>query len=673
LVNISGDIEICRGENTTLTASEGIGYIWSNGLTTKSITVNPEISTSYSVTVTDGKGCQSNTSTTVIVNSLPIVTIGGDNDICLGESTILTAGGGIGFVWSNGFTTSSITVNPTVTTNYTVTVTDVKGCQNTKNIVVVVNPLPVALISGVNNICSGQSTILSASGGTSYIWSNGSTTSSITVSPLSATTYSVTVSIQQGCTASASIMIFINQAPTIQIVGPNNICKGDSTVLVATGSSLNNCPGECKVNAPAVLSYWNLDACHSVMNLGTHMDYSEFTPITANGSCTSVTASNVHRLNNNKHSCTPGPDGSIGMCIGTQKTCNPSKVDFSQALRFHITINPLQSGQITGLQFYEQSPENFRWVGGPTGPNNYATKYLIRVSKNGKYIYYEDNLNTNKTWGLKSFDFSENDNFKTLTPATYLFELVPYCTINNDAVESIWDIDEIKVLGGCCQGTTKEITSYHWSNGEMGTSITVNPIESTTYTVTVTDCSGCSSVEEYDVTVACLMADLGPDRMINLGETVELSPVISGNSICSDQNPGLNSIKYLWSNGATTSSITVTPSSSTFYRVTVTDCNECEDTESISIHVMMARPFIVYPNPASDRINLASESVIDPNLVIRILSVDGKTVISENPQFIINSLNNVSIIIPENITDGIYFLEVKNGIRVFTEKLILIK
>ena len=88
---------------------------------------------------------------------------------------------------------------------------------------------------------------------------------------------------------------------------------------------------------------------------------------------------------------------------------------------------------------------------------------------------------------------------------------------------------------------------------------------------------------------------------------------------------------------------------------------------------MMARPFIVYPNPASDRINLASESVIDPNLVIRILSVDGKTVISENPQFIINSLNNVSIIIPENITDGIYFLEVKNGIRVFTEKLILIK
>lgn len=81
---------------------------------------------------------------------------------------------------------------------------------------------------------------------------------------------------------------------------------------------------------------------------------------------------------------------------------------------------------------------------------------------------------------------------------------------------------------------TKEITSYHWSNGEMGTSITVNPIESTTYTVTVTDCSGCSSVEEYDVIVACLMADLGPDRMINLGETVELSPVISGNSICSD-------------------------------------------------------------------------------------------------------------------------------------------
>jgi predicted transcriptional regulator len=672
-LTISGDNDICLGESTTLIASGGAEYIWSTGSTINNITINPETTTIYGVTVSDGKGCKSSSNITVVVNPLPAVIINGDNEICLGENTTLTAVGGTLFSWSNGMTTSSIIVNPLVTTIYSVTVINVQGCQNVKNVEVIVNALPQALISGVNNICIGESTILSASGGTTYLWSNGSTSSTITVSPISASTYSVTVSNAQGCTASTSILVTINQPPAIEIVGPNNICKGDSTVLVASGNSSVECPGECKVVEPLVLSYWNLDACHSVMNLGTHMDYSEFSPIVNNGTCTNVTAGNVHRLNNNKHSCTPGSDGSIGMCIGSQKTCNPSKIDFSQALRFQITLNPAQSGQITGLQFYEQSPENYQWIGGQTGLNNYATKYLIRVSKNGEYIYYEDNINTNRTWGLESFDFTENDNFRTLTQSTYLFELIPYCTINNDAVESVWDIDEIKILGGCCQGSTQNISTYLWSNGDTGTSITVNPTETTTYTVTVTDCSGCSSIKVYDVTVACLIADLGPDRMINLGETVVLSPDISGKSICSDQNPAANTIKYLWSNGATTSSITVTPTSSTFYRVTVTDCNECEDTESISIHVMMARPFIIYPNPASDRINLASESEIDPNMSVRILSVDGKTLISQKPQLVINSINNVSVIIPENITDGIYFLEIKNGTRVFTEKLILIK
>lgn len=87
------------------------------------------------------------------------------------------------------------------------------------------------------------------------------------------------------------------------------------------------------------------------------------------------------------------------------------------------------------------------------------------------------------------------------------------------------------------------------------------PTETTSYTVTVTDCNGCSNVEEYEVVVNCLMADLGPDKMINLGETLVLTPIITGKSSCSEDD-SLNTIKYLWSTGETTPSITVTPSSS---------------------------------------------------------------------------------------------------------------
>lgn len=77
--------------------------------------------------------------------------------------------------------------------------------------------------------------------------------------------------------------------------------------------------GVCEVESPQVIAYWALDACSSFMNLGTHMDYSEFKPIITNPNCTSVAAGNVHRINGNKHSCTPGPE-SVAMCIGSQKT-----------------------------------------------------------------------------------------------------------------------------------------------------------------------------------------------------------------------------------------------------------------------------------------------------------------------------------------------------------------
>ncbi|MBK8670918.1 MAG: T9SS type A sorting domain-containing protein [Saprospiraceae bacterium] len=670
---ITGNIEVCIGGSTKLTASGGNTYLWNTGATTSMITVSPIVQTQYSVTVSDSNGCSSNSSVTVEVVPLPQASITGNLIICHGGSTSLTASGGTGYLWSNGATTAGIDVSPLINTTYTVTVTNSKGCTATKSVLITVNPLPLVSITGNNTVCQDAFTKLTATGGGTYLWSNGETTSMISVNPSSAMSYIVTVTTAAGCSATASINVTVKPKPTINLVGIDKICKGDSSVIVATGYSNNPCPGVCNVTNPILLAHWNLNACASVMSQGTHMDYSEFKPIVNSSNCTSVTAGNVHRLGTNKHSCTPGPNGSIGMCIGSQKTCNPGKADFSQALRFEVTINPNQSSHLTGLQFYEQAPEMYSWVNGPTGQNNYATKFLLRVSKNGEFIYYEDSISTHRTWGLVDFDFSSNPNFQSNVTSKYLFELVPYCTVNNGAVESVWDIDEIKVFGGCCAGTSHEISSYLWSNGDTGTSITVKPTVTTNYTVTVTDCCGCSSEENYLVTVNCLMADLGPDKMINLGQTVTLTPVITGNTICNENDRDQNGVKYLWSNGATTSSITVTPSTSTFFRVTVTDCNDCQDTESISIHVMMGKPIITYPNPASDRINIASESDIDAGISVKFYTVDGKKVLVDNPEIIFNNYRNVSVIIPNQLSDGIYFLEIRNGDKVYTEKIILLQ
>ena len=669
--SISGNTIICNGASTTLTASGGTSYTWNNGENTASITINPSTTTTYNVVVTEPNGCQASTSIIVTVNPLPTPSISGETFICNGASTTLTAAGGTSYVWSNGANTASITVSPSASATYNVVVTDSNGCQASTITKVTVNPLPTPAITGNNIICNGAGTTLTASGGTSYTWNNGASTASITVSPSATTTYTVTVTNSFGCPATSSITVMSKPAPNVFITGPDKVCSGQNSFLVVNGYSLNECPNVCNVTSPQILVSWDLEACKSEMLIGTHLDYSEFVPVINQANCTSVNASNVHREGINKHSCTPGHDGNVGMCIPAQNFCNPAKLDYDQALKFTVNINPLQTGQITGIQFYEQSPLNYQFVNGPGGPNNFAQKYLIRISKNGTIIYYRDEINTNRTWGLESFDFTGNSLFKNNSTATYLFELIPYCHINNGALESVWDVDDIKVLGGCCSSNTPEIMTYKWSTGATTPSISINPTTTTKYKVTVTDCCGCSHTEEYTVRVSGIQADLGPDQMINLGQSITLNPSVRNQGVCNPTGPAANNLTYLWSTGATTSTITVTPNVSSFYRLTVTDCFECTDNESVTIHINMIRALVTYPNPATDLVQIISQKDLDLNTEVRILGVSG-TLISDNIQNVVrHNAKNISFNLPNGLADGVYILEIKNGKEVIRQKLIV--
>ncbi|TAL62067.1 MAG: T9SS type B sorting domain-containing protein [Bacteroidetes bacterium] len=222
---------ICSGQTTTLTASGGGNYSWTNGSTTNPLIISPTTNTTYSVIVSIGN-CADTASAIVTVNPSPSVSVSGNTTLCVGDIATLTASGGNNYTWSNGATTSSITATATATATYSVTSSN-GSCTSATSITVVVSPPPIAWANGTT-ICAGQSAILTASGGGNYSWNNGGTTNPLIVSPTANTTYSVIVSIGS-CSDTATATVTVNPSPAASAWSNITITQGQSTTLAASG------------------------------------------------------------------------------------------------------------------------------------------------------------------------------------------------------------------------------------------------------------------------------------------------------------------------------------------------------------------------------------------------------------------------------------------------------
>ena len=206
---------LCFGGNgsVNLTVSGGTGpytYLWSNGATTEDLASVP--AGVYSVTVTDANNCTTPASATVTqpaaalaANAVPT------NILCFGGNGAvdLTVSGGTGpytYLWSNGATTEDLASVPAGA--YSVTVTDANGCTAPANATVTQPSSFTVTITGPAEVCTGSpATLVAGAGFASYLWSNGATTQSITVSPALTTTYSVTVTNAAGCPATNSFTV----------------------------------------------------------------------------------------------------------------------------------------------------------------------------------------------------------------------------------------------------------------------------------------------------------------------------------------------------------------------------------------------------------------------------------------------------------------------------------
>jgi gliding motility-associated-like protein len=236
VVSITGTDSVCQGNTATITASGGATYTWSTSATTSSITVTPTSTTTYTVQVSNGGPCFVDTAFTVSVVPVPAISIAsGSTTICAGENANIGVTGGGTYLWSpGGSTNSSLTVSPATTTTYTVAVSN-GHCTKDTTIKVTVNPPPTVAITPPQKVCPGEPVTITATGGGTYVWSNGATTSSITIIPTGAASYTVVVS--NGCKDSATTSVSIDASSSLSACCDTVISPGDSTNIYAYGQS----------------------------------------------------------------------------------------------------------------------------------------------------------------------------------------------------------------------------------------------------------------------------------------------------------------------------------------------------------------------------------------------------------------------------------------------------
>jgi len=228
----------CAGGNINLTATRAITYTWQPGnLNGSSVFVTPATTTNYTVSGSNS-GCDGQAVITITVISPPALNISpGTASICAGGNITLNASGYSTYTWNPGnLNGSSINVSPASTQVYSVT-GNLGNCvgNNTKTVSVVANP--TVSIAGGTFVCAGNPLVLNASGANTYSWNTSATTSSISVSPVTTTTYNV-VGLISTCTDMASITVSVNPTPSVSVSTPSNpICIGDGINLTANGAN----------------------------------------------------------------------------------------------------------------------------------------------------------------------------------------------------------------------------------------------------------------------------------------------------------------------------------------------------------------------------------------------------------------------------------------------------
>lgn len=558
IVDAGPNQSACGGSSVTLSGSGAVSYTWDNGVT-NGVAFTPPSTTTYTVTGTDGNGCQNTDQVTVSVGPLPVIDAGSPQSVCPGTQVTLNGSGGVSYTWNNGVT-DGVAFTPASTTNYTVTGTDASGCQNTDVVTVTVFALPAIDAGLAQSVCAGDQVTLSGSNGVSYTWNNG-VTDGVAFTPAATNTYTVTGTDGNGCQNTDQVIVTVNALPVIDAGFAQSVCAGGQVTLNGSGG---------------VTYSWDNSVSNGVA----------FTPAsTTTYTVTGTAASGCQNTDQVTVTVNTLPAIDAG---SPQSVCTGGQITLSGSGGVSYTWN---NGVTNGVAFTPASTTTYTVTG--TDGNGCQNTDQVTVTVNllptidagtpqsvcaGGQVTLNGSGGVSYTWNngiTNGVAFTPNaTNTYTVTGTNALgCQNTDQVTVT---VNPLPTIDAGNPQSVCAGGqVTLNATggvTYTWNNG-ITNGVAFTPNGTNTYTVTGTNAQGCQNTDQVTVTVNALPTILaGSNQTVCAGDQVILS--------------GSGGVTYTWNNGVINNQAFQPAIGNLQYTVTGTDANGCVNTSTVTVTVL---------------------------------------------------------------------------------------
>ncbi len=590
---------------------------------------------------------------TVAVSNDPVPTITADGPLtfCLGDSVKLTASAGSLYTWSNGKTSSSITVKTAGT--YSVSVEYPSGCSVTsasKVVAVQSLPTPQLNLKGPINLCQGDSLTLSTGTFNDYTWNNGKKTKDIVVK--TSGSYTVQVVNAAGCKGISVDTAFVNvtskPSAAISVTGNLTFCEGDSvklsvptgnTYLWSTGSTENfiytKTSGNYSVRVSLGSCSSSSDTVQTTMKALADpvLNFNDTVAICPGDSITLSLISSADQVTWSNGSVSPSitvsDPGNYFVTVKNQFGCTKKSDTVTVVVGNELHPILQSTGSLIlcpgkSIKLFTSKFDNYQWSTG-------SQDSVITVTEPGQY-----SLTVSTTSGC----VGQSD---TITVTS---EPAPVVTLNQKGLIVACDSLFLEVSNGNY--------SYLWNTGETTSSIYAKT--GGFHFVVVTSPGGCSAPSDTALLV--------------LGNTPHPTITLNAGTFTSSESTGnqwyRSGVKLV---GQTGSTLLLGPEDGDYYTICTEGSGVCFDTSNV---IKVNRTGIIqqsnqhvqlYPNPAKEKLVISFNT--SSFVTLKIFNLLGEEIST------FSNLNNTAVVDISNLAPGTYLLKMFFEDGVVTKQFIV--